>query len=165
MQSVFCSHSFISATENRKIQSPSNLKETFPHFSIVVDHKYEVKPKGGKMSCVTSGSFQIQFNKKIREAETWQGPQSRSETGIISTSPSAHFSFQNSLQFNNLTLHTARVNSSKFQGEKVFIWNNHGHFSPHSPTSSLMLMPLKGQLRMDAHFALLLHTIYSAFWI
>lgn len=148
-----------------KCVHPTTSRRPDPVFSTAADHKYEVKPKGKKMSCVTSGSFQIQFNKKIREAETWQGPQSRSETGIISTSPPAHFSFQNSLQFNNLTLHTARVNSSKFQGEKVFIWNNHAHFSPHSPTSSLMLMPLKGQLRMDAHFALLLHTIYSAFWI
>lgn len=117
--------------------------------------------KGEKnMSYVTSGSLQIQFNTKVTEAETWQGHQSRSETGIISTSPPAHFSLWNSLQFNNLTLHTARVNSSKFQGEKVFIWNNHAHFSPHSRTSSLMVMPLKGRMWMDEHFALLLHTIY-----
>lgn len=73
------------------------------------------------MSYATSGSLHIWRNEKITEAETWQGPQSRSESGIISTSPAAHFSLSNSLQFNNVTLLTARVNGSKFQGEKVFI--------------------------------------------
>lgn len=58
---------------------------------------------------------------------------------------SSLYSHPNSLQFNNVTLHTARVNSSKFQGGKVFILNNHAHFSPRSPTSSLMLMPLQGR--------------------
>lgn len=117
-------------------------------------------------TCVTSGRPHISFNKKVREAETWQGPQSRSETGIISTSPPAYFSPRNCSQFNNATLQPASFNSSQFQGEKVFIWNNHAHFSPPSRTSSFMLMFLKGRTWMDELFSLslffsLAHNIQS----
>lgn len=98
------------------------------------------------MSNIIQVFLHIQFDMKITGAETWQGPRLRSKTGIISTSPPAHFSLQNSLQFNNVTLHSARVNSSKFQGEKVFILNNHAHFSPSFPASRRMLMPLKVQM-------------------
>lgn len=136
-----------------------------PLFIAAADHKDDAKPKEKNMSYVTSSFLHIQFNTKIRDTETWQGPQMRSETGIISTPPPAHFSPQNSLHFHNETLRTARVNSSKFQGEKVFILKNHSHFSPRSPTLSLMLMPPKGRMWMNVHFALFLHTIYSAFWI
>ena len=36
--------------------------------------------------------------------------------------------------------------------------------SVHALTSSLMLMPLKGWMWMDVHFALEVHTIYSTFF-
>lgn len=74
--------------------------------------------------------------------------------GIICSSPPTHFSTQKSLQFNNVTLHTAReLIVASLQGEKVFILNNHAHFRLSSPASSLMLMPLKAGMWMNVHFS------------
>lgn len=128
----------------------------------VANHKEDVKPKEKNMSCVTSGSSHIQFD--MSKQRLGGDPGRDSEPSIISKSSPAHFRSQTSLEFNNVTLHTAAVNSSKFQGEKVSILNNHAHFSPRSPTPSLMLMPRMTPVWMDVQFSLFLHTIYSKFW-
>lgn len=62
----------------------------------------------------------IQFDVTITGGQTWKGPQLRSKASIISTSAAAHFRPERRLQFNNVTLLTARANSSKIQGEKSF---------------------------------------------
>lgn len=106
----------------------------------------------------------IQFDVTITGGQTWKGPQLRSKTGIISTSAAAHFRPERRLQFNNVTLLTARANSSKIQGEKVFILNNHALFGRRSPTSGFMLMLLK-DLMWTHVCSLLLHAIYSTYWM
>lgn len=69
--------------------------------------------KGEKYVICHFRFFHIQFSVRITGAEKLR---SRCETSIISTSHPVHFGPQNSPQFNNVTLHTARVNSSEFEG-------------------------------------------------
>lgn len=94
----------------------ASLSRPAPLPLTVANHKEAVRPEEKNMSRVTH----IRFGMEITGAEPWHGSRSRSDPGIISKSFLVHVRSQTSPEFNNVTLHTAAVNSSKFQGWKSF---------------------------------------------